>query len=294
MNEILEKELSAIVKNIFGEHSAIIDIVPVSGGCINSSMIIVLNDRRKIFVKQNGLAYRNMFIAEANGLELLKRTGCIKIPDVIAVHETAKEQFLFLEYIDSAAKTKDFYRDFGEKLAKLHCRRQSDFYGLENDNYIGSTVQVNEMNKSWTAFFAEKRLLFQIELANKKGRSSPALNSAVGKIIRNIDSLLPEPSHPSLLHGDLWGGNYMIDEKGEAVLIDPAVYYGHFEADLAMTELFGGFGREFYDAYDTINRIDQGYQKRKNLYNLYHVLNHLNLFGGSYLGQCISLCRDFI
>ncbi|OOY41228.1 hypothetical protein BOV91_12580, partial [Solemya velum gill symbiont] len=160
-------------------------------------------------------------------------------------------------------------------------RKTADAFGWNLDNTIGSTPQLNDWNKSWINFWREQRLGYQLQLAGHQG----SLQRQGEKLLESFHLLIDHAPQPSLLHGDLWGGNIGYDDSGNPVIFDPALYFGDREADIAMTELFGGFGREFYAAYNAAWPLDAGYPIRKKLYNLYHILNHLNLFGSGYLGQ---------
>jgi fructosamine-3-kinase len=175
----------------------------------------------------------------------------------------------------------------------MHQSLVNDRFGFESDNYIGSTEQPNTWTNTWCEFFGVQRIGFQARLARDRGRIGSQLSKSIDALVGRIQLLLPEPRHPALLHGDLWGGNYLCDSTGNPVLIDPAVYYGHPEADLAMTELFGGFDAAFYRAYRDESPVDSGYSARRDLYNLYHMLNHLNIFGGSYLGSVQSIVASY-
>jgi fructosamine-3-kinase len=175
----------------------------------------------------------------------------------------------------------------------MHKAGGSDMYGFNSDNYIGSTKQINDKNALWTDFFGEKRLLYQVELARSGNLADRSMVTRVENISKRLSSLVPEPDFPSLLHGDLWSGNYLINSQGQAVLIDPAVYYGHREADLAMMRLFGGFPESVFSSYSDVYPLDRGFEKRVDLYNLYHMLNHLNLFGPSYLGKVRSIISTY-
>jgi fructosamine-3-kinase len=232
-----------------------------------------------------------MFEKEANGLRELASANVIRVPEVIHTSEDC----LILEYIESGSKRKDFFEYFGHRLALLH-QQSAEEFGFFEDNFIGSTPQKNlpseEEKNNWPLFYWNKRILYQFRLAEKNGYADKTLTS----LISNLESVLEEilsagAEPPALLHGDLWGGNYMVDESGSPVLIDPAVYYGHREADLAMTKLFGGFSEEFYRAYQQTYPLKAGASEREPAYLLYHVLNHLNLFGPGYYGQAIQLLR---
>ena len=263
------------------------------GGCINSTYLLKLKSGRSFFIKENHNSPSGMFKEEAKGLIALTEKFLLGVPGPLALGKEGTTDFLILDFIQSSAKNKNFWRDFAEALACMHRAGGSQTCGFGSNNYIGSTRQINDRMEKWTDFFCEKRLIFQMELAASRNLTNTSMVRGLEKICSRITTLLPEPDFPSLLHGDLWSGNYMTDEEGSAVLIDPAVYYGQREADLAMTELFGGFNREFYDVYNQVYPLDGGYKERKDLYNLYHMLNHLNLFGSSYSGSVKSIISAY-
>lgn len=265
----------------------IVDHEMVGGGCIAQTTFLSTDDRRSFFLKQGFKG--DMFLKEANGLNELRKSQSIRIPEVILVND----EFLLLEKINAGIKSTGFYTTFGAAFANMH-RFTGKAFGFKEDNYIGSTPQLNSWESSWLDFYFTKRLLFQYQLAEKKGYADRTFQEA----FKNLEQLLPNilqgsEESPCLLHGDLWGGNYMIDENGSPVLIDPAVYYGHREVDLAMTKLFGGFTSEFYNNYQQTNPLKEGYEYRENVYLLYHVMNHLNLFGTSYKPQAIQLMKSY-
>lgn len=266
----------------------------ISGGCISDSLLLITESGKKYFLKVNNTQPEDMFIKEANGLKELSIANTIRIPHVIFVHSN----YILLEAIESGTRIKKFFEDFGRRFAEMH-KFTSDQFGFYENNYIGSTLQINipqhnEAN-NWTEFYFNKRILFQYELAVKNGYGDSTLKSLIKKLENKIQEILKGSDEPPcLLHGDLWGGNYIVDEKGEACLIDPAVYYGHREADLAMTKLFGGFSSEFYKAYNEFYPLPDGYDYRENIYKLYHVMNHLNLFGTGYYNQTISLLKFYV
>lgn len=266
----------------------------LSGGCISDAFKISTENGTSFFLKYNPSASNNMFLKEANGLRELDKSNAIKIPEVLSVDE----DYILLEFIASGNSKKNFFEDFGKSFAEMH-KFKSDSFGFYENNYIGSNPQINipdEKEKSdWTAFYLNKRILFQLQLAEKLGNSTDELRKGISKLENKIEDIIGHNSEkPSLLHGDIWGGNYMIDQNGNAVLIDPAVYYGHREADLGMTKLFGGFNSEFYKAYNESFPLEDGFDYRENIYKLYHVLNHLNLFGGGYYSQAISLIKFYV
>jgi len=260
------------------------------GGCIAQASIATFNDGSTVFVKTSQDA-PGMFECEAVGLAALAQADAIRIPRVLAVGDDA----LVLEAIQSAPRSPGFFRLFGEQFASLHAYR-GPLFGFQSDNFIGSTLQVNVPvggGDSWPDFFFERRLVFQVELAaqNEFGYElQQLLESGAPRI---MDLLAESDEPPSLLHGDLWSGNYMADEQGRPCLIDPAVYFGHREADLAMTLLFGGFEPDFYAAYDEALPLAPGHEERLKLYQLYHLLNHLNLFGTGYYEQCRQILQRY-
>lgn len=265
-----------------GEPFRLIRQSSLGGGCINAAHRLA-GEGRDYFVKLNDAVLSDMFEAEAEGLAEMARTQTIRVPTPICWGTAAGQAYLVLEYIPLGGSGTDVMERFGRELAAMHRTTQSR-YGWHRDNTIGSTAQINTQESDWLTFWREHRLRFQLELAARKGG---------GRLLRQGERLLEvlpaffsgyQPQ-PSLLHGDLWSGNYAIAQSGEPVIFDPAVYYGDREADLAMTELFGGFGGHFYAAYNEAWPLDAGYATRKTLYNLYHIINHFNLFGGGYAGQ---------
>ena len=217
----------------------------VGGGCINEAQVITTQKGAKYFLKFNYSSNGDMFLKEANGLNELKKAGVIRIPDVIL----ADKEFILLEIIEQGARSKTFWEDFGRSFARMH-RYSGSGFGFYEDNYIGSTKQLNVPNEKekndWCEFYFNKRLLFQFRLAEKTGYTDSSFRSAFTKLEEKICKIISnEINFPSMLHGDLWSGNFITDEKGNACLIDPAVYYGNREADLAMIKLFGGFVSSF-------------------------------------------------
>ncbi|MDZ7783556.1 MAG: fructosamine kinase family protein [Halioglobus sp.] len=257
---------------------------PVSGGCINDAFVLEGKDGRRYFVKRNSADKLAMFEAEQAGLREMLEADAIRVPAPLCCGSDDSEAWLVLEYIEFGAANAATSELLGAQLAALH-RRTREFFGLDRDNTIGATPQINTPDDDWPRFFATQRLGYQLDLAERNGAPARLIDAG-----RHLQQELPalfegyRPA-PSLLHGDLWGGNWAADEGGRPVLFDPATYYGDREADLAMTELFGGFDERFYRAYEDAWAVDAGYQTRKTLYNLYHVLNHFNLFGGGYAGQ---------
>ncbi len=267
-------------------------ISPVGGGCINNAYRLQTGSV-DWFIKTNQPALASMFEAEAHGLQEMAALNAITVPDVVTSGQTDQFAYLVLEYLPLHSLDRLTASKMGEQLAALHRQRQ-DYYGWSMDNTIGSTPQHNDRQQDWAVFWRQQRLLKQLTFA---------ANNGFGGKLQNRGELLAErlsvffsdyQPFPSLLHGDLWGGNASATEQGQPVIYDPACYYGDREADIAMTELFGGFGADFYAAYQQALPLDPGYQTRKTLYNLYHILNHLNLFGGGYLHQAESMIESLL
>lgn len=251
---------------------------PVGGGCINDGHILTTTTGPQLFLKRNASAPADMFAREAEGLTALAVPGGPRVPQPLAVGV----DFLLLEFLSSAPPAPAGWETFGQRLAALHAVTQAQF-GFPHSNYIGSTPQPNAWRTDGFAFFAEQRLLFQGQLARERGALQAADLHRLERLAAHLADWIP-PQPASLLHGDLWNGNVLVGPDGHAALIDPAAHYGWAEADLAMTALFGGFPPAFYAAYEAERPLPPGVQQRFELYNLYHLLNHLNLFGGSYLG----------
>ena len=278
-----------LTKKIENElYQKIDNITPLGGGCIGNALKVTCENGTSYFIKH----YENskMHHTEANGLNELKTANSIRIPRVVKVND----DFLILEYIESGSPVENFSEKFGRQFANLH-RSNGSSFGYFEDNFIGSSNQINiPQNDNWAEFYMENRLMYQFRLTEKNGFATSELKDGIKHLEKNIEKILDGSKEtPTLLHGDLWGGNYIIDQRGNPCLIDPAVYYGHREADLAMTKLFGGFDSHFYNAYNEEFPLLDGWEYRENIYKLYHTLNHLNLFGSSYYGQSISLINSY-
>jgi protein-ribulosamine 3-kinase len=258
----------------------------IGGGCINST-IRMTDGERAFFVKLNGAALLNMFDAESEGLKVMAESQTIRVPKPLCCGLCEDRSYLAMEFVEMGHPGREGPEIAGRQLAAMHRVTQPRF-GWLRDNTIGSTHQSNQQSDSWAAFWREQRLGFQLELAKRNGYSG-SFQRKGERLLERFHVLLNHQPVPSLLHGDLWGGNLAYDQAGQPVVYDPAVYFGDREADLAMTELFGGFGNRFYDAYRESWPLSAGYSARKVLYNLYHILNHLNLFGGGYLSQADSM-----
>ncbi len=261
----------------------IINRSSLSGGSINSAFRVD-TEQNQYFVKLNRDSLLTMFEAEAEGLNELRKPDAIRVPEPILCGAGQGYAWIVTEFIPFGRGGGESEALFGQQFAAMH-RFTSDRFGWHRDNTIGSTPQINAWGRDWVVFYRDHRLGYQLDLATSNGfrgslqTKGERLQADLGRF---FESYTPEPS---LMHGDLWGGNKGVDEAGSPVIFDPAVYYGDREADLAMTALFGGFSSRFYDAYDEAWPLDEGYRTRKTLYNLYHILNHANLFGGGYAMQ---------
>ena len=276
--------LEEAIHGLFGNSRSVDTKIPVSGGDINEAYSLLLDDGTTVFMKENRAAALQAFRAEAAGLSAIEQTGAVRTPRVLSAGTDGTRSFLLLESIREGRRIPRYWETFAQELAAMHrAVPAEDTYGFTEDNFIGSSPQKNTPHKSWAEFFRECRLKPQFQMAHMWFDQED--QRRISGFLEKLEDYLEEPERPSLVHGDLWAGNYMTGPDGKAWLIDPAAYYGHPEADLAMTQLFGGFPPSFYEAYREASGLDaEGYSGRRDLYNLYHLLNHLNLFGGGYLG----------
>ena len=299
--------LKEAIQLTFGRDVSIKSRQRVHGGDANDAYALCLSNGQKAFIKENTISNADSFRAEAEGLAAIRSTGTLKVPEIYALGTTSSAEtsymnsglsmkssgknvptssFLLMEFIDRHGTCKGFWENLGRGLASMHKVDTGSFtgtstYGFTSDNYIGAGKQKNTPKHTWIEFFSECRLKPQFRLA--ASYFDDRLLEAANHLLDNLDKYLFEPDRPSLLHGDLWAGNFMSDENGQPMLIDPAVYVGCSEADIAMTELFGGFDRRFYASYFEEMGEIPGYDDRRDLYNLYHLTNHLNIFGSAYL-----------
>ncbi len=263
----------------------------VSGGCINHTLKLE-TDMGPYFLKWNDDADDNMFEKESSGLQLLARQNVINLPTVLGRGKADGKNFLLLSYIHKHPPASNFWQTFGQSLAHLH-RVSSPTFGLSHNNYIGRLPQNNEERDSWIDFFIEKRLEVQLGLAIYNGLVDQDFAKKFRLIYAQLPGLLPDEP-PALLHGDLWSGNFMVGDQGLPFVYDPAVYFGHREIELAFTRLFGGFDRTFYQSYHEAFPLEAGFEQRIEIYNLYPLLVHVNLFGSSYLSGINQTLRRFI
>lgn len=262
----------------------------IGGGCINTTMKLDTS-AGSYFLKLNRADLLDMFEAEAAGLQELANAGAVRVPRPIDSGVAEGQAWLVMEYIETGGSGDMAL--FGQQLAALH-HTTNERFGWQRDNTIGATPQPNPWYDSWSAFWRDQRLQFQLELARTHGAGARLYDSGM-HLSEQVDAFFNNYTPvASVLHGDLWSGNYAMTKSGEAAIFDPAVYFGDREADLAMTELFGGFSPAFYAAYNEAWPLDSGYSVRKVLYNLYHILNHYNLFGGGYAGQAETMIQQLL
>ena len=263
----------------------------VGGGSISAASLIK-SKNKTYFLKTNSSSQAEMFAVEVDGLNELRKPNVIRVPEPICYGETDSQSFLVLESLSLSSGSKASAEILGASLAKLHQVKEKQF-GWYRDNVIGSTTQIKSQSHSWVEFYRQYRLQFQLSLAEQNGFGGE-LQALGDQLCENLDVFFKTyQPYPALLHGDLWSGNYAY-EDGVPVIFDPATYYGDREADIAMTELFGGFPENFYKSYNEVLPLDDGYSVRKTLYNLYHILNHLNLFGSGYHAQAIGMMKKLL
>ena len=289
---ITREFIQGIINETIADQPEVIAISPVSGGCIHNAQKITTT-QGDYFAKVNSAADLNMFETEYSGLELLAAAGEIGVPEPISCGVLEGQAYLLLNFINSGSRRSSFWIDFGVELANLHKLHQNNRYGLSYSNYIGRLDQFNEFSDDWISFFIRQRLEVQIRLAFDNGYIDRSYLEKCNRFYQILPDLLPvEP--PSLLHGDLWSGNFMTGEDGEPVIIDPAVYYGHREIELSFTKMFGGFDHHFYRSYMEAYPLEPGFENRVDIYNIYPHLVHVNLFGPSYLGGVTPVINKYL
>ncbi len=280
-----------------GDTSPLRECTPLGGGSI-SQVVRLRSGRGRYVLKYGSQGLPSFFAAEARGLALLESTGAVRVPAVLAHRDeqTGAPGFILLEWLAPplVSDRQAAAIALGSGLAALH-RVTAPAYGLDHDNYLGATVQPNGWMSSWLAFFRERRLGFQADLARRNGRLAGERASRMERLLARLGDFLDEREcRPALLHGDLWSGNFIVGPGNAPALLDPAVYYGDREAELAFTSLFGGFPEAFYEAYEAAWPLPSGWRERRDLYNLYHLLNHLNLFGEGYGAAVDATLRRYV
>lgn len=283
--------INQLLRNHLGNSLEIISVDEKGGGSINSAAVFRTSEG-SFFAKWNTIQGRKgMFGAEKKGLQLLGAANEIRIPKPIDFVETDTHCYLVMEHMEATDFDFDFWEVFGSRLAKLH-KHTGEKFGLDHNNFIGSLPQVNTQKNTWAEFFIENRIQPQLKLAIDSGKADAQLVQKFENLYTKLDEIFPQEK-PSLLHGDLWGGNFMCTLDGDPAIYDPAVYYGHREMDLAMSRLFGGFDPEFYETYNEEFPLAPGFDKRLDLCNLYPLLVHVNLFPGSYIQSVKHIVSRF-
>ncbi len=284
-------KVKSMISEVTKENVDIKSYSAVGGGSINDTCKVETSCG-DYFVKLNSAnMYPQMFEKEALGIELLESTNEIDVPEIIGYSEEGDQALLLMKYIISGSVSNEFWDEFGYRLALLH-KHTSDYFGLDHNNYIGSLNQINRKHDSWTDFFINERLGYQVKLARNKGGIDGGTVKAFDRFYKEVDNIFPEEDS-ALLHGDLWSGNFMVNSRGKPVIIDPAVYYGHREMDMGMSKLFGGFDTLFYQSYNRTFPLEKGWEDRLQYCNLYPLMVHVNLFGGGYLRSVKDVLRKF-
>lgn len=313
------REIQQALTELLADPVTVLKTQSVSGGCISDAKRVQLRDSRgntiDYFLKSNSPEFLDNFACEWDGLSRLAATGTIRVPNPIAMGIHGARAWLVLQWVDQGRMPSDYFEKFARGLADLHRTTAGHRIGLDRDNFLGAARQINSAvgntmpansaggdrasgdgpSGDWPAFFAQQRIDFQLRWATDQGLADAGLKRDVGQIVRDMSRLLAgSETRTCLLHGDLWSGNYLCDQRGEPVLIDPAVYYGNREAEFGMLRLFGSCPPRFYAAYQEAFPLVEGWQRRVNVYVLYHLLNHLNLFGQGYHGQCRQLAEQIL
>ena len=272
-------------------------VSPLTGGCIHSSYRLICENGRSYFCKISSDPSVKMLKRESEGLVALSEAASIQSaqPLVCGSISSLGKEFLITEFIEPGTPRLNFFERFGQDLARMHRDLSGERFGFHHDNYLGCTPQPNQWTAVWCDFWRGQRLGCQVELLQRKTYATPELQGLCRELMEQLEDRIGGTGEPAcLLHGDLWSGNFLVDEQGSAVLIDPAVYYGEREADLAMCRLFGGFGAGFYRSYEDEWPFQPEAARRIEIYQVYHLLNHLNLFGAGYLSDCIDLLRRIL
>ena len=286
-----KSEIEKMLTEFVGTDVTINNFSSVGGGSINETYKVKTNEG-DFFVKKNSVSlYPQMFEKEVRGLQILRATNEIDTPEIIDIGESGNDSFLILKFINTGEKTSSFWDDFGRQIARLH-KHTNSYFGLDHNNYIGSLHQHNNKHDNWSDFFREERLERQVKLARNNNAVDRETVTAFDRFYTRLGEIFPEES-PAILHGDLWGGNFMVSETGNPVIIDPAIYYGHREMDLGMSKLFGGFDGQFYLSYNRYYPLENGWEERLNYCNLYPLMVHVNLFGGGYLKSVMAIISRF-
>lgn len=292
MDRLLLQAIKEYCEVVMKSSASTVQFEEVGGGSINQTYRLIFNENNHFFCKINSAtAFPGLFESEKNSLELLAKNGSIRVPEVYGILESGGHQVLVMEWIEPGIRNESFWKKFGTQLANLHSATASA-YGLAENNYMGALRQDNGFQKDWVQFFIYSRLQPQIQLALKAGLLTARDETAFENLYKKLDNIFPL-TKPALVHGDLWSGNFLCDTTSNPVLIDPAVYYGIPGVDLAMTTLFGGFDKTFYQAYRAVMPFPKNYEEQWEICNLYPLLIHLNLFGSSYHSAISRVIKKF-
>lgn len=276
-----------------GEQARVVSRQTVTGGCIGRAEVFTLDTGQRVFVKSSP-DFPESFAAESAGLAAIGKSNSIQVPEEIGCGQTESGLgFLVLEWIETVPRDADFEIELARLLAQLHRQCRNARFGFDTDNFLGGSRQCNQWSSRWVEFWAVHRLGYQLELSNTLGYATAEFNLRCHRLIDHLDSLLKTDESASLIHGDLWSGNLLCGPNCLPVLIDPAVYFGSRESEFGMTTLFGGLSPRFYDAYHEAWPLAAGWETRVEIYRLYHLMNHLNLFGPSYFGSCLEILIKF-
>jgi fructosamine-3-kinase len=287
---VLASSLQLYIENLLG--TSLTSAKPLSGGDIHRAALLATSDERQFFLKYNsGSLASQMFKTEALGLTLLGASKVIAVPKVHGQGTAGGYAFLLLEYVPPGHRSRRFWEDFGTSLAALHGTTSAQF-GFAHDNFIGSLPQSNKRYDTWQNFYSEERLLPQMRLARERNRLNANDEKQLESLCKKLSSICPDEP-PALTHGDLWSGNFLCNLESAPVLIDPAASFAHREMDLAMSRLFGGFDAVFYQSYEDTWPLAPGFGERVEIYQLYYLLVHVNLFGGGYMESVRSILRQY-
>ena len=287
---MISRFFEKVLEQSLGSTTKLIEYNSVTGGCINSCFRLSTTNG-EYFIKYHQLAYLDMFEKEFRGLQALQTTGTLTVPTSISTGTVDERSYLLMEYLNPSAPKNNYWKQLGHGLAKLH-QISNDRFGWNEPNYIGRLVQTNQWHEHWHEFFWTQRIISQLQLALENALMDVDQVRQFEKLYVKLNEVLPD-EEPALLHGDLWSGNVIVNADGTPALVDPAVYFGHREMELAFTRLFGGFDQQFYLTYEQVAPLSPGFDQRVDLYNLYPLLVHLNLFGSGYLGQVLSVLKRY-
>ena len=288
---MIKDRVARVVSQAFGASHILSSVIPIGGGCINQCYRLNTNGQA-YFLKMNEAKFLNMFEMEYKGLTAIASNSNLLVPDPITSGIEGDSSYLIMEFIHSSGREERYWENLGEGLAYMH-QSSSRYFGWGHNNYIGRLFQSNRKHLNWLDFFVKERLQPQIQLAEDAGKLPVDVHEDLEKMCNTIDQFINNDT-PALLHGDLWSGNIMTGPQGNPCLVDPAVYYGNREVELAFTTLFGGFDERFYQAYYHSFPLTSGHQERYDVYNLYPLLVHLNLFGSGYLGRIRNILESYL